>query len=549
MPSLRTPIVAAGLLALAFAPHPSCAQEKPRTTLVIGINQAPLSLNPLYAGQAAVSYVNALARRPLLVFDKAWNVVCLLCTEVPSQANNRRRRTTLADGSAGVAVTHTIHPDAKWGDGTPVTSKDVVFTWEAGRHKDSGAFNRTYYANVERIDVADDKTFTLHSRTSDFRQVFLLPAHLERKVFEADPGTYRARALADRDPTNPGLYYGPYLVSAYKAGAEIAFVPNPYWHGAKPHFTRIVVKVVPTTAAVEAELLSGGIDYMGGEVGLAIEEAVLLEARHPGRFRFIYKPGLVYENLLVDLGHKALGDKRVRQALLLALDRQAITDAVYGGKNPVAHSFALPEEKMGEPGIRRYPFDPKAAQRLLDAAGWSDIRAGVRHDGAGVPLSFTLTTTTGHRARAQTQRLIAEQWRAVGVDLRLADVPAAELFRTVLPQKKFDGMVLAAVIRVPYSDLESHLTTANIPTPANGFSGQNYSGFRGADGIYRDLRSGRGGIDFSRVQLQRVVTDELPHLPLFFRAEAHILPPWLEGVEPTGHNGAATHWVEYWRAR
>lgn len=546
---LRTRVAEAAILALTLAPLPAHAQNQPRTTLVIGINQAPLSLNPLYAGQAAVTYVNALTRRPLLAYDKDWKLVCLLCTEVPSQANNRRRRTTLADGSAGIAVTHTIHPNATWGDGTPVTSKDVVFTWEAGRHKDSGAFNRTFYANVERIDVADDKTFTLHSRSSDFRQIFLLPAHLERKVFEADPGTYRARTLADRDPAKPGLYSGPYLVTEYAAGSQIAFAPNPHWHGAKPHFTRIVVKVVPTTAAIEAELLSGGIDYMAGEVGLAIEEAVLLEARHPGRFRFIYKTGLVYENLLADLSHKVLGDKRVRQALLLALDRQAITDAVYGGKNPVAHSFSLPAEKIGEAGIRRYAFDPKAAKQLLDEAGWSDIRGGVRHNGAGVPLSFTLTTTAGHRARAETQRLIAQQWRAIGVELRLDAVPAAELFRTVLPQRKFDGMVLAAVIRSPYSDLEGHLTTANIPTPANGFSGQNYAGFRGADQIFRALRAGGSVTDNARVQLQRLITEELPHLPLFFRAEAHILPPWLEGVEPTGHTGAVTHWVEYWRAK
>jgi len=525
------------------------AQDKPRTTLVIGISQAPHTLNPLYAGQAAVTYVNAMMRRPLLVYDKDWKLVCLLCTEAPSPANGRRRSTRLADGSTGIAITHTIHPNATWGDGTPVTTKDVVFTWEAGRHQDAGVYNRAYFANVERIDVADDKTFTLHSRSVDFRQVFLLPAHLERKVFEEDPRTYRTRTRADREATNPGLYYGPYLIVEYNAGSEIVLAPNPHWFGAKPHFTRIVVKVVATTAAIETELVAGGIDYMAGEIGLAIEEAVLLEARHPGRFRFVYKPGLVYENLVVDLRHKALGDKRVRQALLMALDRPAIAAAVYGGRNPVAHSFALPEEEIGEAGIRRYPFDPAAARRLLDEAGWSDMRDGVRHDRAGEPLAFTLVTTAGNRGRAETQRLIAQQWRAVGVSVRLDSAPADTLFRTVLPQRKFGGMVLAAIIRTPYSELESHLTTANIPTPANNFAGQNYSGFRGVDDLFRDLRSGRGAPAELRVTLQRRVTEELPHLPLFFRSEAHIVPPWLEGVEPTGHNAPATHWIEQWRAK
>ncbi len=297
-------------------------------------------------------------------------------------------------------------------------------------------------------------------------------------------------------------------------------------------------------------LLSGGIDYLAGEVGLSLEQAIEIEARHRDRFRFVYKPSLVYEHIAANLDHPILKDKRVRQALLLAIDRETILSEVYGGKNPVAHSFSLPEEALGEAGVLRYPHDPARAKALLDAAGWDTIRDGVRHDAAGQRLAFAFMTTAGNRGREHVQQSVQRQWREIGVEARIVNQPTAVLFDVTLKQRTFDGVVLKAWFRSPLSTGSFFLHSAQIPTAANNYAGQNYTGFRAADRVF-DALARAGGPERAALlaEMQKIYTEELPELPLHFRAEAYVMPHWLDGVEPTGHLDHSTNRVEFWRVK
>ena len=123
-----------------------------------------------------------------------------------------------------------------------------------------------------------------------------MPSHLERIAFK-QPAEYRFRTTYDTDPTNPGLYFGPYRVVSIESGAEVVLEQNPYWYGSKPHFQRIVVRVIENTAALEANLLSSAIDYVAGELGFTIEQALSFERRKGDRYDVVYKPGLIYEHL------------------------------------------------------------------------------------------------------------------------------------------------------------------------------------------------------------------------------------------------------------
>ena len=250
------------------------------------------------------------------------------------------------DGSDGIALTYTIRPDATWGDGTPVTTDDVLFTYEVGRIRERHQQRRAVPPDPA-IDVVDDKTFVMHvdrvtfdyNALNDFR---LLPAHLERAVFEADPAAYRTRTAFDTEPTNPGLWFGPYRITEVSSGAYIVLEPNPTWWGAKPYFKRIVVKVIENTAALEANLLSGGIDMIAGELGLSLDQALAFEQRNGRDFKVVYKPGLLYEHIDLDLDNPILADPRVRKALMLGLDRQALCEQLFAGRQPVADSNTSP---------------------------------------------------------------------------------------------------------------------------------------------------------------------------------------------------------------
>ena len=266
-----------------------------RDQLTIGLVQFPATLNPNIDVMAAKNYVLGFALRPFTVFDADWKIVCLLCTELPSFENGKAVATDLPDGKKGVDLTYTIRPDAMWADGVPVTTDDVKFTYEVGRSKDSPVANAELYRRITAVDIKDAKTFTLHvdKLTYDYEAIddfVLLPAHVERPAF-ADPTQYRLRTLYATDPTNPGLYNGPYRISEIGSGSYIVLEPNPHWAGPAPYFKRITVRVIENTAALEANLLSGTIDMIAGEVGLPLDEALAFDQRHGGGFNIALQAG------------------------------------------------------------------------------------------------------------------------------------------------------------------------------------------------------------------------------------------------------------------
>jgi peptide/nickel transport system substrate-binding protein len=528
-----------------------------RNELVIGITQFPFSFHPTFEAMVAKSYVLGMTRRPFTTYDADWRLICMLCEELPTIENGLAVPETTADGKEGIAVTYTIVADAVWGDGTPITTRDVVFTWEVGRHPQSGVIPKEFYRSLYDITVRDERTFTLHfdKLTFEYNAINsfeLLPAHLETTAF-AEPETYRQKTRYDTDTTNKGLYFGPYLISQVVAGSHVVLTRNPLWWGAEPQFRRIVVRAVENTAALEANLLSGAIDMIAGEIGLSLDQALAFEARSGGRYTVLYKPGLAYEHIEINLDNPILADIRVRRALLHAIDRDAINASLFAGKQPVALTNVNPLDWIHTEDVARYPYDVAKARELLDEAGWTTMQRGIRHDAGGNPLALEIMTTAGNRSRELVQQVLVSQWRDVGIDVRIRNAPARILFGQSLSQRRFPAMAMFAWISAPESVPRTTLYSDQIPTAENNWAGQNYAGYASEkmdaliDAIEVELDRDRRAALWH--ELQELYARDLPALPLFFRADSFILPPWLEGVEPTGHQYPTTLWVETWRIR
>jgi len=537
------------VLVLLWSGTPASAHDQ----LTIGIVQFPPALNPDLDAVAAKSYVLGFALRPFTVFDADWKLVCLLCTELPTFENGRAVKTELPGGKTGVDLTYTIRPDAMWGDGMPVTTDDVKFTYEFGRNKESAVANAEMYREILGVDVKDDKNFTLHwdrlgyeyAAINDF---VLLPEHLERAAFAA-PAQYRVRTLYATEPTNPGLYNGPYRVSEFAAGSHIGLEPNPHWAGPAPPFKRITIRAIENTAALEANLLSGTIDMVAGEVGLPLDEALAFDKRHGGEFTILYKPGLTFEHVDCNLDNPVLADRRVREALLAGLDRATLTKTLFAGKQAVADSFVDPLDAGYTADVPKYPFDAARAKQLLEDAGWHAQPDGSRKNADGKTLSFELTTTAGNRSRELVEQVLQSQWKQIGVDIRIHNEPARVLFGETLPHRRFD-LAMYAWISAPENTPRSIFRSDEVPTEANGYAGQNLADYKSPEmdriidalevELDRDKRKTLWGA------AQRLYATDLPSLPLYFRSDAYILPKWLTGVRPTGNQYPTTLWVTDW---
>jgi len=548
-------LIALSLFALALFALAGPAKAD-KDDLVIGITQFPSTFHPNIDSMLAKTYILAMTRRSFTVYDKDWKLVCMLCVTLPSIENGLAVGERTPKGQQGIAVTYTIRADADWGDGTPVTTDDVVFTWKVGRDKKTGVSNIELYRSLYKIDVKDAKTFTMHfdKLAYDYNAINgfdLIPAHLDERNF-ADPAAYKNRTAFDTDTTNEGLYNGPYVIAGVVTGSHVVLELNPKWRGKKPGFKRIIIRVIPNTAALEANLLSGNIDMIAGELGLTVDQAVAFEKRHGKKFNVVYKSGLVYEHLDLNLDNPILKDIRVRRALIHGIDREAISKQLFAGRQPVAHSSVNPLDWIYTDDIPKYAYDPKKAVRLLAEAGWTVMKRGIRHNKKGQRLTFELMTTAGNRTRELVEQVLQSQWKAIGVDIRIKNEPARVFFGQTVTERKFTGMAMFAWYSSPEGVPRTTLHSAHIPSRENNFAGQNYTGFRNQEmdelleaievELDRPMRAKRWR------RLQEIYATELPVIPLYFRADPYILPKWLKGLEPTGHQDISALWVENWRA-
>ncbi len=522
--------------------------------LVIGASQFPSTFHPNIDSMLAKTYILAMALRPFTAYDEHWSLVCLLCETLPTLENGLAVPEETPDGKKGVALTYTIRADAKWGDGTPVTTEDVLFTIDVGRHPLSGISNAELYRRILKIQVKDKKTFTLHldRLTFDYNAIndlHIIPAHIERHNFDS-PAEYRNQNAYDRDTTNPGLYNGPYRITKVEQGSYVVLEPNPHWDGEKTGFKRIIVKTIEQTAALEANLLSGGVDMISGELGLPLDQATIFNKKHGDKYSVIFKPSLVYEHIDLNLSSPLLSDIRVRQGLMWALDREAISRQLFDNRQPVAHSSVNPLDGVYTEEVHKYLYDPAKAAALLDEAGWK-LQGALRRNSQGEPLALELGMTAGNRSRELIAQVLQAQWRKVGVDVRLKAEPARVFFGETVTRRKFPHMALFAWYSAPESVPRTTLHSSMIPAEDNNWAGQNYTGYRNSkmDELIDTIETEPNQLKRKGPwrELQQLYAADLPALPLFFRADAFILPKGLTGVTPTGHQDPSTLWVERWR--
>jgi len=537
------------ILALSALAAPARAKDE----LVLAMTQTPGTWNPLINAMLAKSLISNMTARPLTAWNADWKLVCLVCTELPTIENGKARVIDLPGGKKGMEVDIEMR-DFSWGDGVPVTAKDVAFTLEVGKHPLSGVASSEGYKRILKLDAKDDRhfTMTIDRVTFDYNSIALslVPAHIEKPIFDANPAEYRNKTAFDTAPTNPGLAFGPYRIVEVVPGSRVTLEQNSSWTGEKPHFKRIVVKIIENTAALEANLLSGNVDYVLGELGLSLDQVLAFEKRHKDKYDFIYKPALIYEHIDTLLDNPLLADRRVRQAILMAVDRKAISDKLFEGKQPIADGPISPLDPMYSPGVRRYAFDPAAARKLLDEAGFTDVKNGVRHNAKGERFSIEITTTAGNRVRELVAQVIQSQLRQVGIEVRIKAEPP-RIFSEALNRRQFTGLAMYAWVQQPEGVPRSILHSEEIPSAQNGWSGQNYPGYRNPD-MDKALDAAERELDAAKrrglfADIQRIHADDLPVLPLFFRVDPFVIPKPLKGVVPTGHLNSSTLWIEQWR--
>ncbi len=536
---------AIGILFLGFSALPAQSKDQ----LVVGMTAFPASVHPFVSSSTTANYMLGAARREVVRRDGDGKIMCQLCTEVPSVKNGRAREVTLPDGGKAMEVTFTLRPDLKWGDGTSLTTKDIVFGFEV---------SRTFLPPVNTTGVValDDLNYVvkLNSLRYDFDRLSPSPvnAAIEEPILRAATGPldYAAKSTFTRAPETPGLWNGPYLIVEFDPSQKASFAPNPYWDGEKPVFKQVTMRLVGNTAALQANLLSGDIDMASG---LTTTQALDLQKRYADRFDISFVQAFSTAYLYSQLGNSNLADKRIRQAIVLGIDRQTIVSRLFDGRLSVATSILAPVDLSYDKDIKPWPYDPARARELLAQAGYKPGTDGILERSDGTRLSLELLTMAGVGDYPLLQQVIQSQLKQIGIEIIPKSEATKELWGVTLPRRAFKGLVLGTWITCPDCIPIREFGTAGIPQESNKFGGYNYTGYSNPildavlTGALAELDPAKRQVMWN--EIQTTLMEDLPQIPLYNGGYVLQGPKWMTGLMPIRSTYLPTLWIEYWRPR
>lgn len=386
----------------------------------ISFTQEPDSLNPLYTTMWFAQVTRDLyLATGLLAFNEKNLPIAWVAKEIPTAANGG----ISADGKV---ITYKLRQDVKWSDGTPLTAEDYVFTWQMIMADKNTVQSRDPFDKyVEKVEAPDKYTLVVTFKSPYapwYAKIFTnvngtqaLPKHILEPVFKKE-GTID-NADWNRNPT---VSCGPFLFSKWQSASHLIFTANPnFWLG-KPKVDQIFIKIVPDDAAQIAAIKAGEV-----ELGTFIAYSDMPDVEKLGTFDFVRAESGYKESWFFNLStqdktkaHPAMLDVRVRRAIVMAVDRDKITQELLNGRTkPALTMWDWNGSIWANPNAKPIPYDKVGAEKLLDEAGWKKGADGIREKD-GVKLKLRYATTT-REVRKNTQVIVQQMLKEVGISVQL----------------------------------------------------------------------------------------------------------------------------------
>ncbi len=400
-------IVSALALLLAGCSGPPADDPADANTLVIGATAEPPTLDPTANNAAAIPQVlldnvyETLVKvdgsgqlRPLLA--KAWEV-----------SPDRR--------------TYTFHldPSAAFASGRPVTGTDVKWSFERISAEDTSAVLKTQMDVVKSITVPDDHTVVVALARPSNGWLWNMSS-TAGIIIDSQSGTDLATTPAGS---------GPYVLDSWTKGSRITLSRNEHYWATPSRLDRVEFRYFADATAMNSAMLSGDLDVISN-----VQAPQALD-RFSDPARYAVLRGTTNGEVVLGMNNrtKGLDDKRVRQAIRYAIDRQALLDSVWNGQGTLIGSMVPPTDPWYEDLSGQYPYDPEKAKKLLAEAGYAD----------GLTLRMRLPTLAYAKGAGQ---FVQSQLAAVGITVQIDELEfPARWIDVVMGQSDYDLTIVAHV--------------------------------------------------------------------------------------------------------
>ncbi len=429
-----------------------------------------------------------------------------------------------------------------WSDGTPVTAADSQFSYEIAAAANTAG---------DRFRV--DRTASYQATGPLTLQWTGVPGWLDPTYFTNVWSPLPRHQLEHYTPaelvgapevTEMPLSNGPYVVKQWLPGERLELVKNPYYYLADeglPLAESVTYRFVQNTNRLIALLLSGQCD-IGTQDGLDLAQVpLLLEAQATGLLIPFFQQNNVFEH--IDFGINPIEayqetrpdwfeDARVRRAMVMCTDRQAMVDQVLFGQSEVSHAYVSRLHPLYPDDLRQWPYDVSAANQLLDEVGYSDLDDdGIRQDPrTRQPFQVSLGYNSGNQMRQQVAQMFQKDMLDCGILVELVPHMTGEWFAPQGPLfgRRFDLAQFPWIVDLqPACDLYS---TTGIPTEENDWLGNNETGWSNSayDAACASALAALVGSETYLSQHQealRIFAEQVPVIPLFSHLKIAALQP------------------------
>ncbi|MBA2571970.1 MAG: hypothetical protein H0V06_02910 [Gemmatimonadetes bacterium] len=368
---------------------------------IVGAGNQVTDLNPLTSMDGTANQIQQFVLfMPLITYDDQFQPVPRWATSWEVNADTTE-------------LTFRLRDDVFWHDGMKASAHDVKFSYDRARDPETAFPNPGFWTFYGEAAVPDSFTFRVQVRPhADFldpwRAFAPVPRHL---LADVAPGRLRQHPFATRPVGN-----GPFKLVSHPESQDWVFEANPQFPaelGGRPYLDRLVYRAIPEPTTLLTELLTGGIDYY---IAPTSEQAE--QIKQSDRARLTAFPARDYVYIAWNARRPLFQDARVRRALGMAINREGIINGVLGGAATPASATIPPFFWQFDSGAGAdVRYDPEAAKRLLQEAGYTDRNGdGIVEDAQGRPFRFVIKSNQGNRIRNDIAQIVQSDLGKIGVE-------------------------------------------------------------------------------------------------------------------------------------
>lgn len=479
-------------------------------TIIVGSIGEPSVLIPMLAGDSASHEVAGLIFNGLVKYDTDLEIIGDLAESWDISPD-------------GLTITFHLRKGVRWTDGVEFTADDVMFGYKTIIDDKTPTAYKEDFLQVKRAKVLDRYTFRVTYKKpfapalSSWGNLPVLPEHLLR-------GKDITKAAFRRKPVG----MGPFIFQKWIPGEKIVLRSNHDYFEGRPYIDHYIYRIIPDPSTMFLELRTGGIDLMG-LTPVQYKKQTDTEFFRKNFHKFRY-PTFAYTYLGFNLKYGLFTNRKIRQAIAYAINKQEIIDIVLFGLGRIASGPYVPNTWPYNPDVKKYKYNPEKAKHLLAEEGWTDTDGDGWLDKDGRRLEFTIITNMGNDSRRKAATIIQWRLKQIGIKVKIRIIEWSAFINEFIDKRQFEACLLGWSIGL---DPDQYDIWDSSKTGEKEF---NFISFKNSE-VDRLLDKGRRTFDIGErkkayFRIQEILAEEVPYVFLYVPDALPIVSSRFKGIKP-----------------